>query len=227
MCGRATITKDMLSIIEDLTIDQWISKHYTPSYNIAPTQYSPILIGKNNSRYVQMLKWGLVPQWSKNLSIGSKMINARSETLLNKPSFKTLVDLNRCVVITDGYFEWANAQPHFIFHPEKKILPMAGLWASWVSSFSKKISTYTIITTSSQKAISHIHDRMPVILNTENIDEWIHCKNFNFSSVIQYLIPYKKNLSFYPVSTIVNSPKTNTKECIDPINDQSRTLDIF
>ena len=230
MCGRKTLTQSMQSIIEELAIDEWNAKDISPSYNIAPTQSSPILIGENNSRIVKEKKWGLIPRWAKDESIGLKMINARSETILEKPSFQNLVHYNRCVVLADGYFEWKREsnknQPFFIFHPDQKLIPMAGLWSMWESSDSKIINSYTVITTSPQKEISHIHNRMPVILNSITIDEWIQCESHSPNQVLSNLVPYSVPLSFYPVSTFMNSPKNNTRKCVQPIKNNF-TLDLF
>ena len=230
MCGRKTLTRDLQSIIEELAIDEYLDDGFEPSYNIAPTQFSPVLIGKDDSRVLKKMKWGLIPNWSKDEAIGSKMINARSESLLEKPSFQNLVHQNRCVVITDGYFEWKKgnegSQPFYISHPKKKLLPMAGLWTTWESSSSRMISSYTVITTIPQKAIAHIHNRMPVILNPTAIDEWIKCEKNTLDIAMANLVPYSGNLSFYPVSTFMNSPKNNSKECIRSTQD-SKTLDLF
>ena len=230
MCGRKTLTRDLQSIIEELAIDEYLDDGFEPSYNIAPTQLSPVLIGKNDSRLLRRMKWGLIPGWSKDDAIGSKMINARSESLLEKPSFQNLVHQNRCVVITDGYFEWKKgnegSQPFYISHPGEKLLPLAGLWTTWESSSSGMISSYTVITTTSQKAIAHIHNRMPVILNPTAIDEWIQCEKNTPDIAMVNLVPYPGHLSYYPVSTFMNSPKNNSKECIRSTQD-SKTLDLF
>lgn len=226
MCGRKTLTKDMLSIIEELSIDEWKTNNYAPSYNIAPTHSSPILMNTNDTNIIKMMQWGLVPHWSTRKSIGSKIINARIESLSEKLSFKNLLYTNRCVVVADGYYEWNHNQPYYIFDKSRNILPMAGLWSFWESSSSEIVYTYTIITTTAQKSISHIHHRMPVILNKKNINQWINCKIYNKRSIEQYLIPYKKNLSFHPVSTMVNSTNNNNRECIEKINDP-QTLQLF
>jgi len=230
MCGRKTLTRDMQSIIEELAIEEWYDDNFHPSFNIAPTQTSPILIGDGKSRIVKPMEWGLVPSWSKDESIGSKMINARSETLTEKPSFQNLINQNRCVVIADGYFEWKRksdgSQPFYISHPENKLLPIAGLWTTWESSTRKIIHSYTVITTSPQKEISHIHNRMPVILNPMSIDEWIFCDTTPSNQAITNLVPFSKPLTFNPVSTFVNSPKNNTIDCIRSTKDSS-TLDLF
>ena len=110
MCGRKTLTRDVQSIIEEMAIEEWQDADlYTPSFNIAPTQSTPIMID-HMGRNVKPMKWGLIPNWAKDESIGSKLINARSETLLQKPSFQNLVSQKRCVVITDGYYEWKKIQ---------------------------------------------------------------------------------------------------------------------
>ena len=230
MCGRKTLTRDMQSIIQELAIDEWQDDNFYPSYNIAPTQSSPILIGEGSSRIVRSMKWGLIPSWSKDESIGSKMINARSETIQEKPSFQNLINQNRCVVITDGYYEWNRrqdrSQPFYIFHPEKKLLPMAGLWTTWETTENEIINSYTVITTAPQKKISHIHNRMPAILNPMAIDEWIHCEKNPSNQAMTNLVSMVKPLAFHPVSSFVNSPKNNTIDCIRSTQDSS-TINLF
>ena len=218
MCGRKTLTKDKKTIIEELLIDEWQDDNYEPSFNIAPTQNCPVLISMENSRIIKSMKWGLVPNWSKNKSIGSKMINARSETILEKVSFKNLVRTNRCVVISDGYYEWKRyghgKKPFYIHHPEHKLLLMAGLWTTWGSS-SNLISTYTVITTTPQKKIAHIHNRMPVILELSQIDNWLKpSKGNKISAQLDCLRPFIGKLIYHPVSSFVNSPKNNERDCI-------------
>jgi putative SOS response-associated peptidase YedK len=192
MCGRKTLTKNMTSIIEEIEADEW-AENFKPSYNIAPSQYSPIAIKVNDKRIIKNMTWGLIPSWSKNKIVGQKMINARSETILDKPSFQGLMKSNRCIVIADGYFEWNNqngiGQPYYIFHPEKKILPMAGLWTTWQSSKFNIIESYTIITTKPQKPIAHIHNRMPVIIENKMINEWINCEVNSLNSALNLLKP--------------------------------------
>lgn len=230
MCGRKTLTRDMQSIIEELAIEEWEDDSYLPSYNIAPTQVTPILLHQEDSRVVKPMKWGLIPSWSKDESIGSKMINARVETLTEKPSFQNLVHQHRCVVIADGYYEWKRTQdgnqPYYISHPDNKLLPMAGLWTTWTNQSGGNLHSYTVITTTPQSAISHIHNRMPVILNPMAIDDWIQCETVSPNQALQTLMPYAKALSYHPVSTLMNSPNQNSKECIRSVQDAS-TLNLF
>ena len=233
MCGRKTLTWDVRSIIEELAIEQWEDlDHYTPSYNIAPTQFSPIIVQINDSRIVKAMKWGLIPSWSKDETMGAKLINARSETILEKPSFQNLVPCNRCVVISNGYYEWqhkgqnATKRPIYIYHPRGSLLPMAGLWSAWKSSTGEELLTYTVITTTPKKNIAHIHTRMPVILNPEDLDTWLGCDQSPVHKAANLLVPYRGDLDFYPVSTLVNLLRNNSPDCIRPITD-SATLNMF
>ena len=121
MCGRKTLSRDIKSVIEEMNIEEWQdSDLYQPRFNIAPSQYSPVIIDKV-VRHAKLMRWGLIPNWATDFSIGSKLINARSETLLQKPSFQNLVPSRRCVVISDGYFEWKRTSgrsiPYYIHHP--------------------------------------------------------------------------------------------------------------
>ena len=218
MCGRKTLTKDAQTILEELLVDEWdLKDEYNPSNNIAPTHNSPILI-YNNNRKIEHMRWGLVPYWAKDKAIGAKMINARGETLLEKPSFKNLVSRNRCVVITDGYFEWQNTGttkiPHYFHNPEKIILPMAGLWDEWQSTTGELIKTYTVITTTPKPEYAHIHNRMPVILPHSVIDVWVKTSEYSPITVLDLVHPYRDEMEVYPVSTFVISPKNNTAKCI-------------
>lgn len=230
MCGRKTLTRDLQSIIEQMAIEEWQdSELYQPRYNIAPTQYSPVIVDKMG-RHAKLMKWGLIPNWSKDESIGSKLINARSETILEKPSFQHLVPTQRCIVIADGYFEWMRTSngsiPYYIHHPSNKLLPMAGLWDIWKNSSGKNIFSYTIITTSAAPNITDIHHRMPVIIKFNDVDKWLKVHNTAIPDAMGLLKPYENPLTFYKVSKIVNSPKNNRPECISPLSD-SDSLSLF
>ena len=229
MCGRKTLTKGKIEIMEELFVDEWEDDFdWEPSYNIAPTQISPVLLN-DGKRKVKPMCWGLVPSWAKDKTIGAKMINARSETLREKPSFQSLIYQKRCIVISDGYFEWKREgkkkKPYYIRDPDGKLLPMAGLWDEWVDKQGKKWLTYTVITTDPSNQINHIHNRMPVILDKLEMDLWI---NFDCppNEALTCLKPYEKLLELYPVSTFVNSPANNSDRCILPIENPN-TLTMF
>ena len=164
------------------------------------------------------MRWGLIPAWSKNELYGSKMINARIETVATKPSFKNLILKNRCIVLSDGYYEWKQSggkkEPFFIQRKSGGLIFFAGLWTTW-SIPSKKIFTYTILTTKAQKDISVIHDRMPVLIDKSKAEMWINLNN-QFPEVKRELTKNKETLNYYQVSDFVNKPNNNSVACISP-----------
>ena len=176
------------------------------------------------------MKWGLIPNWAKDDSIGSKLINARAETLLQKPSFQNLVPRKRCVVITDGYYEWKRTSsksiPFYIRHRENKLLPMAGLWDIWKNLSGDSIFSYTVITTTPAPDIEDIHHRMPVILKQDDINPWLQVHNTSIPDAMDLLMSYAGQLHSFQVSTLVNSPRNNRKECILPV-EESDSLSLF
>lgn len=203
---------------EVLTIKHWEKEdYYTPSYNIAPTQTTPVLLS-NGDRHVKPMRWGLVPSWAREIPQGSQMINARAETLLEKPSFRRLVPRRRCVVLTDGFFEWKKGAiskvPHYIHDPSGAILPMAGLWDIWSGPEGDKLHSYTIITTEPNSQVEPIHNRMPVILETRDLDPWLRTDEYGPEEAVTLLKPFVGQLEIFPVSTFVNSPTNNSPECV-------------
>ena len=213
MCGRFVNTKKTIEIENKLKIDenQFDELSVIPSYNICPTQYSPVVIQKLKKRTLKSMFWGLIPSWSKDESYSSKLINARFETIKEKPSFKTLVDVNRCIVIASGYYEWTQTengkQPVFI-HNNGDFLLLAGLWSQW-----KDISSFTIITKLAEKPVDSIHARMPLILDDNCIESYLD----NSILFDQSFKPTKSLLKFHNVSTRVNAPVNNNPSCIDEL----------
>ena len=230
MCGRKTLTKDIRSIIEELAIDEWENpENYSPSYNISPGQRSPIVI-KEGQRTVKLMKWGLAPSWSQDESIGYKMINARSETLTEKPAYQGLISKHRCVVIADGYYEWKRVGkrkiPHYIYSPNRELLPLAGLWSSRTGPGGDTENTYTVITTEARTTVRTVHHRMPVILDKDSFPLWLDVNNISVTDALPMLLPYTVNLSIKEVSTMVNSPNYNSPDCLKQVNNR-QTLDLF
>ena len=218
MCGRKTLTVDMRSVIEELAIEEWEDpESYIPSYNIAPTQVSPVLI-YNKKRIVKPMRWGLIPSWAKDAKFASKMINARIETLTEKPSYRKIVHRNRCIVIANGYYEWktddTGKTPYYLKNPNDKLLPMAGLYDVWKNSDGRIVPTYTIITKSSQEDIAEIHDRMPVILSQNHINKWIDADKYSTLDAIKLASDTRPDLDKYPVSSFVNNVRNNSEICI-------------
>ena len=218
MCGRKTLTMSKKEIIEELMVDEWQVEHYTPNYNIAPTQNSLVMVQEKGSNIIRGMRWGLIPGWSKNELHGSKMINARLETITIKPSFKNLITQNRCIILSNGYYEWKQdgniKVPYFIHKKNRSLMLFAGLWTVW-SAPSKRIFTYTILTTKSQGDVSAIHDRMPVLINKSKAEMWTNHDN-QFSEVQKELSKFKHKFSYYQVSNFVNTPNNNSMACIAP-----------
>jgi len=224
MCGRKTLTKDMQSIIEELAIEEWGNPdNYLPNYNIAPTQNSPILIYKDK-RIIKSMRWGLIPSWAKDEKFGARMINARIETLTEKPSYRNLVSTNRCIVVTDGYYEWKKdgdiKVPYYFKDPDDNLLPMAGLYDVWKHPDGHLIPTYTVITKEAQNDIATIYNRMPVILSQEHLEKWLRTKIFSVSEALELAKDTNPIFENYPVSLLVNSVKNNSPKCILPLNNE-------
>tara|TARA_B100000315_G_scaffold15781_1_gene14155 strand:- start:5433 stop:6038 length:606 start_codon:yes stop_codon:yes gene_type:complete len=177
MCGRKSLTKGKLEIIEELLVDEWLMDDYDPRPEIFPTNFSPILVENEGKRIVKPMHWGLIPSWSKDKKYASRMINARSETLEEKPSYRNLLNTSRCIIIADGFYEWkvenGIKRKYFIRKEDNSILAMAGLWTSWNSPNGAWINSYTVITSAAKGIISEVHDRMPVLLNKPCQDKWL------------------------------------------------------
>jgi putative SOS response-associated peptidase YedK len=222
MCGRFTITVSIEELMLRYHIDQNTNRYHTPRYNVAPMQKVLVVINDGEKNRIGQLRWGLVPSWASDDKIGSKMINARSETLLEKASFKNLIHRKRCIIPADGFFEWkkqnGKKQPMRIVLKDRSIFSMAGLYDTWQSDDGKKISTCTVITTQPNHLMQDIHDRMPVILKGEDEQTWLNRNNENAQELIPLLQPFPAEMMYaYPVSPIVGNVRNDTVECIEEL----------
>ena len=225
MCGRFSLT-DIDSIFSrfGVIISKDINKKITPHYNIAPTQKIPVIYkDKNQENIIEFMRWGLVPYWAKDPKIGYKMINARAETLTQKPSFKHLLKSKRCLVPSSGFYEWKRIDkrkvPYYIGIKNSRIFSFAGLYDNWKDSVGNELKTFTIITTNSNNTLKPIHNRMPVILEREFEEDWLDVKTHDFDSLKQMLKPYPDdNMIAYAVSTEVNNPSNDNPELIRKVN---------
>ncbi|KJR48057.1 Gifsy-2 prophage protein [Desulfosporosinus sp. I2] len=214
MCGRFTII-DIEDIRERFNTEPISLK---PSYNVAPTQDVPVIIN-DGSNHLDMFRWGLIPFWAKDSSIGNKLINARAETLDEKPSFKHCLQRKRCLVVADGFYEWkkegSGKRPHRITLKNKELFGFAGLWDTWKQPTGDIINSCSIITTTPNDLMAPIHHRMPVILPREVEHVWLDQGVTDSSFLKSLLIPYPSDLMMaYEVSKLVNSPKNNGTECL-------------
>lgn len=221
MCGRYTLNQPAQALAQ-IGIQE--IPDLKPQYNIAPTQMVATILHdpESDRRKLRQLRWGLIPSWAKDPSIGAKMINARSETVAEKPSFRAAFKRRRCLVVADGFYEWQQQekkkQPFYFRLQDAQPFGFAGLWEQWQSLEGEEIATCTILTTNANELMLSVHHRMPVILHPKDYDLWLN-PQFSASDTLQQLLqPYSPEaMTAYPVSTVVNSPKNNNPDCIVPI----------
>lgn len=220
MCGRFTLHFPVELLAEIFGLPNLPG--LVPRYNIAPTQPAAVVRNSGVTRKLDLLRWGLVPSWAKDISIGSRMINARSESLPDKPSFRNAVRFRRCIVPASGFFEWkpegSHKVPYYIRLSDGAPMGLAGIWEAWKTPEDTSLETFTILTTSANPLITPIHDRMPVILHPDAFDLWLD-KDVNNPEQLRSLYPpYPADLmTIYPISTLVNSPRNDNPACIEPI----------
>lgn len=224
MCGRFTIITDPVKMMERFILDE-IAFHLEPRYNVAPGQMIPAIIADKGKRRIGKLKWGLVPSWASDEKIGYKMINARAETLTEKPAFRNLFARKRCMIPADSFYEWRQTQkgkqPMRIMMKSEGLFAFAGLYDTWTRPDGQKLHTCTIITTRPNEVVRDIHDRMPVILRgPEDEAIWLDRDTFDAELLQSLLVPYDgEQMRAYPVSAMVGSSKNDVPECIEEISD--------
>ena len=220
MCGRYSLTASKKKIAEEFKLQESHLKELGPQYNIAPSRSVPVLI-KSPDTQVELFRWGLIPSWAKDPTIRNRMINARKETLAEKPSFRSPFQKHRCLVLADGFYEWKGEgrakTPYYIRMKSKEPFGFAGLWSKWIDPSKKEIYSCTIITGEPNEILKPIHNRMPMILLPKNRDEWLDLTNQDTIRLLKLLEPYPaEEMEAYPVSRLVNSPENNKPECIEP-----------
>jgi putative SOS response-associated peptidase YedK len=219
MCGRYTLANTQKVAEAFAQFD--IPANLPPRYNIAPSQ--PIAVVANNGQHkVEFFQWGLIPSWAKDPKIGNQMINARSETLAEKPSFKNAYKRRRCLVLADGFYEWKKEEdgaktPMYIRLASGDPFAFAGLWEIWQTAEDAVLSC-TIITTNPNELMAQIHNRMPVILAPDAYEQWLDPAERSPDQLNGLLRPYPAELmTAYPVSRLVNSPQNDTPALIEPL----------
>jgi putative SOS response-associated peptidase YedK len=221
MCGRFSRHHKPDEIAERFDVEL-IDFDFDPRYNIAPSQISPV-IAFQSERKMMAAKWGLVPFWAKDPAIGNKLINARAETLAEKPSFKNALAKRRCLIPADGFYEWQKknkgpSQPYYVRLNGGGLFAFAGLWELWKNPEGGMLQTFTIITTEPNELIKTIHHRMAVILKPEDEGAWIDPEN-SVNDVLRLLKPYPaEGMEAYMVSRAINSPSTDNEALIERIN---------
>ncbi|MFL6058639.1 MAG: SOS response-associated peptidase [Rubrobacteraceae bacterium] len=218
MCGRYTLASPTERLAEEFGVDA-SSIELAPTYNVAPTQKVAVVLEEGGQRRLDVLRWGLIPPWADDPGIGSRMINARSETAPGKPSFRRAFRERRCLIPADGFYEWQRTngakQPYYIHMEDGRPFAFAGLWESW-SKGEGEIRTCTILTTGANALVGEVHDRMPVILAHDAYDVWLDPASER-DELTGLLAPYPEDeMEAYPVSRFVNSPSNNDPRCIEP-----------
>lgn len=226
MCGRfaSTTPPDALASYFDAVAPDIDDDEVRADYNVAPTRDVPTVRVREGERHVDYLRWGLVPRWAKDLRIGSKMINARSETVATKNSFRSAFKKRRCLVSADGFYEWkrlddSTKQPMFIHRVDGDPLAFAGLHERWTDAEGlREFHTCTIITTTANAMMEPIHNRMPVLLAPGDWDRWLDPDNDDVEDLERLLTPAPDSLlRAYPVSTEVNNVKNNSPALIESV----------
>lgn len=220
MCGRYSQTADPEKLAQRFRLEP-PGPGTSRRYNIAPTQDAPV-VANDAPKRLRLMRWGLIPAWAKDAVIGNRMINARAETISEKPSFRKPLKHRRCIVLADGFYEWHVAAgrgkvPVRIMLKSREPFAFAGLWDLWRGPEGRELATFTIITTQANDLLEPIHDRMPVILRPEDEARWIDPKPADTAKLVPLLKPYSSGeMETYYVSMRVNSPKNDDPACVRP-----------
>lgn len=219
MCGRFSLS----------TAPDWVAEHFgleevpdlKPRYNIAPTQdVAAVRRRADGGRHVDLLRWGLLPASMPDSPGGAPLINARSETVMEKPSFRAAFLQRRCLVLADGFYEWkpvdGRKQPIYFTLRDRRVFAFAGLWERWVASDGHPVESCTILTTEPNAVVRPVHDRMPVILDPAGYDPWLSPDSDPERDLVPLCRPYPAGpMDSYPVSQMVNSAEPDSPECIE------------
>jgi putative SOS response-associated peptidase YedK len=220
MCGRFTLRTPTPVLVKQFELS--VGPTLEPRFNIAPTQDAPVIRhDPKRHRELSLLRWGLVPSWAKDIRMGARMINARSETAADKPAFRSAFKRRRCLILTDGYFEWSaegkKKQPHWIRRQDESAFAMAGLWERWQNpETDSPIETCTILTTDSNDLTSHLHERMPVILEPKHYEMWLDTEFQDRKFLEPLLVPFPSDqMKVDRVSPHVNNARNEGAACVE------------
>jgi putative SOS response-associated peptidase YedK len=229
MCGRYLI----ISPPEALRLLFGYSEqpNFPPRYNIAPTQPIPVILAENGARRFRLMRWALLPAWVKNPSQFALLINARAETVLEKPAFKNAMKRRRCLVPADGYYEWQSSgrikQPYFIYRPDRQPIGFAGLMETWLGPNGEELDTVAIVTTAASPDLAVLHPRMPVTIAPGDFDRWLNSGGVDAEEAAALLTaPDGGEFAWHAVSTRVNHFANDDAQLILPISEQEMAAEI-
>ena len=221
MCRRFTQTSSPTHYAELLGTAN--NLEFAPRYNVAPSQdILACKIAPWGERILEPMHWGLVPSWAKEKKIGNHMINARAETVAEKPAFRHAFRAQRCLIPADGFYEWNQTdgkQPYYIHRKDDEPMVFAGLWEHWDGPNGEHMDSCTIIVCDANEALKPVHERMPVILPPKSWEEWLRTEMQSLPSLLGLLVPYRGNdMEVYPVSKEVNNPRNEGEALIQPVS---------
>jgi len=221
MCGRYTLSTPGERLAEVFGVEE--SLELEPRFNIAPTQMAPVVVAGTESTTPVMrgLRWGLVPHWADDPAIGNRMINARAETIDQKPAYRDSFRHHRCLVPADGFYEWkkigTHKQPFFFSRGNGEPFAIAGIWARWTRG-SEPLESYALITTEANTRVAAVHHRMPVLLEEADWGAWLNAEGSAVTALKELLCPAAADvLQSYAVSTFVNSPANDSSRCVEAL----------
>ncbi len=229
MCGRFAITTPPDAVRAYFGYNE--QPNFPPRYNIAPTQPVAIIRMNMQARQFVLVRWGLVPSWMKEIPPSNPMINARAETLLEKPSFKKAAVRRRCLVPIDGYYEWKRAggdspKPYYIQKKDAGLLAVAGIWEHWQGADGSEIESTALITTAANETLRPIHHRMPVILDKDAQARWLDVTDVSAEEAHEFLRPASNNLlTAHQVSPRVNKVANDDAQLLEPVAEETEELD--
>ena len=222
MCGRYNLITDAEALVDFFEIDQvrFEASGLGPRYNIAPGQNVPIIRNAGHCNELLLARWGLVPHWSREPGTKYSTINARAETVAEKPSYRDAFKRKRCLIPANGFYEWRRdgdkKTPHHIHAPDNSLLAFAGLWDHWEKQ-GEGFDSCSIIVTAASRAMQPIHERMPVILNPAQYSTWLNPAHYNRAQLESMLVPYAGSLEIDQISRFVNSPENDGPGCVAPL----------
>ena len=229
MCGRINQFSNINVLLRQFSAElRDDPDRYRLKHNLPPTLDVPVVRADDSGRYVTLMRWGLLPAWTKDLKTAPMLNNARAETVAEKPSFRSAFKKRRCIIPVTGFYEWQDdtkpKQPFYFHSTENKMLAFAGLWETWRKD-ELTIDSCTIVTTDANKTMAAVHTRMPVILATNDYDRWLDPKHTDATDLLPMLAPCPDDeITCYRVSTFVNNARNEGPECVEPIDSVDATL---
>jgi len=227
MCARYTIKNGVMVAIPRFSVKAERAADFPPRFNVAPSQNAPVVLWGEGGRTLELFRWGLIPSWAKDAKIGQKLFNARGETVHEKPSFRNAFKKRRSLVPADGFFEWpekgepalsgVEGFPRRVRRKDEGLFSFAGLWEQWTSPKGQEVKSYTIITTEPNEFMAPVHDRMPVILTSDQEDEWLNPETPQDRLISLLKTREWDDMEVYTVSKLVNSPRNDYPEVIEPL----------